>query len=73
LDIDCSTELVIVDEVDQLKTTGLEQLRDFFDRHDLGLILIGMPGFDRQLARYPQLRSAQRQPPPRHLDQQRHW
>ena len=36
---------------------GLEQLRDFFDHRDLGLILIGMPGFDRQLARYPQLHS----------------
>lgn len=44
---------MIVDEVDRLKTAGLEQLRDFFDRRDLGLILIGMPGFDRQLARNP--------------------
>ena len=39
----------------RLEPTGLEQLRDFFDRRDLGLILTGMPGFDPQLARYSQL------------------
>ena len=36
---------------------GLEQLRDFFDRRDLGLMLIGMPGFDRHWPATPQLYS----------------
>jgi type II secretory pathway predicted ATPase ExeA len=57
IDIPDRTELVTVDEADRLKTTALEALPGLFDRHDLGLILIGMPGFDRQLARSPHLSS----------------
>ena len=50
-------ELLVIDEAERLATQALEHGRDRFDRTGIGVILIGMPGIERRLERYPQFYS----------------
>ena len=50
-------ELIIVDEIERLSASALEALRELFDRSDVGLLLVEMPGMEKRMARYPQLYS----------------
>jgi hypothetical protein len=50
-------ELVIIDESERLSANAIEWLRDQYDRTNIALILIGMPGIEKQFSHFPQFYS----------------
>jgi hypothetical protein len=55
--IEDPTTLILMDEADRLHMNSLEQIRSIFDEGTAGLVLIGMPGIERRIARFLQFYS----------------
>jgi DNA transposition AAA+ family ATPase len=50
-------ELLIFDEAERLSMNTVEYIRSIFDKKSIGVMLIGMPGMEKRLSRFPQFYS----------------
>ena len=50
-------ELLIFDEAERLSMNAVEFIRSIFDKKSIGVMLIGMPGMEKRLSRFPQFYS----------------
>ena len=48
-------EVLIIDKAQRLSIKCLEAICDFAEEHKLGIVLLGMPGFDRRIRNYDQI------------------
>jgi hypothetical protein len=48
-------ELLIIDKAHRLSQRCLDTISDFSEKHKLGIVLIGMPGFDYRIRNYEQI------------------
>jgi DNA transposition AAA+ family ATPase len=51
------TTLILVNEADRLQMNSLEQMRSIFDEGTASMVLIGIPGIENRIARFPQFYS----------------